>query len=79
MEAQKASDIESSASLNVAATKPGLKTWIRVGAIAAATALVGGVAAAWYYRKTLNTFREVESQGEIPDSGIPESEMDGDI
>jgi hypothetical protein len=30
-----------------------LPGWIKVGAVAAASALVGGLAAAWWYRKTL--------------------------
>jgi hypothetical protein len=35
--------------------------WLRVGAVAAASALLGGVAAAWYYRKTLAQLREAET------------------
>ena len=44
--------------------------WVRVGTIAAASALVGGLAAAWFYRKTLSRLREAED--EIPESGITE-------
>lgn len=32
-------------------TRP--RGWFRVGVLAAASALAGGLAAAWYYRKTL--------------------------
>ena len=42
------------------------KGWLKLGAIAAASALVGGLAAAWFYRKTLSQFREAEER--IPDS-----------
>jgi hypothetical protein len=39
---------------------------VKMGAIAAASALVGGLAAAWFYRKALSQLREAEN--EIPDS-----------
>ena len=42
------------------------KSWLRVGAIAAASALAGGLAAAWFYRKTLSQLREAEER--VPDS-----------
>jgi hypothetical protein len=35
--------------------------WLRVGFLAAASALAGGVAAAWYYRKTLARLRQAEN------------------
>ena len=40
--------------------------WLKVGAIAAASVLLGGMAAAWFYRKTLSQLREAEN--EIRDS-----------
>jgi len=40
--------------------------WLKVGAIAAASAVLGGMAAAWFYRKTLSQLREAENG--IPDS-----------
>ena len=40
--------------------------WLAVGAIAATSAALGGLAAAWYYRKALSQLREAEN--EIPDS-----------
>ena len=40
--------------------------WLRVGAIAAASALMGGLAAAWFYRKTLSRLQEAERR--LPDS-----------
>jgi flagellar basal body-associated protein FliL len=59
---------------DVSMRTPGISAWIRIGAIAGASALAGGLAAAWFYRKTLNTLREAESQSvniesEIPDAG----------
>jgi len=47
--------------------------WVKVGTIAAASAVLGGLAAAWFYRKTLSQLREAEN--EIADS---ESKIIGD-
>lgn len=44
--------------------------WLRVGAIAAASALLGGLAAAWFYRRTLSQLREAEDK--FPESRITE-------
>jgi hypothetical protein len=41
--------------------------WLKVGAVAAASAVLGGLAAAWFYRKTLSQLREAED-------GVPGSE-----
>jgi hypothetical protein len=35
--------------------------WFRMGVLAMASALAGGVAAAWYYRNTLARLRQAES------------------
>jgi hypothetical protein len=43
--------------------------WLKMGAVAAASALLGGLAAAWYYRKTLARLRQAEGQ-------TPETEPD---
>jgi hypothetical protein len=53
-------------------------SWIKVGAVAAASALAGGVAAAWYYRKTLNYLRQAEIRQGVPDFGISEEHIDKD-
>jgi hypothetical protein len=34
--------------------------WLKVGIVAAASVLAGGLAAAWWYRKTLKTLRQTE-------------------
>jgi len=65
---------ESSVYAKTVPAAPGLRAWVRLGAVAAASALAGGLAAAWFYRKTLNSLREAESNGahsqaEIPDNG----------
>ena len=42
--------------------------WLKVGAVAAASAVLGGLAAAWFYRKALSQLREAEEK--IPTSEI---------
>jgi hypothetical protein len=54
-------------------------TWIRVGVIAAASALAGGLAAAWFYRKTLNNFRQAEPPEENSEFGREETPAESDI
>lgn len=53
--------------------------WLRVGVIAAASAVLGGLAAAWFHRRTLSQLREAEN--EIPDSvpNITENETEEDF
>ena len=53
-------------------------TWIKVGAVAAASALAGGLAAAWFYRKTLNSLRQAESGSGNSDFRIQGRETDDD-
>jgi membrane associated rhomboid family serine protease len=48
--------------------------WFKVGAVAAASALAGGLLAAWWYRKTLNKLRQAEDDTLNPHFGIPENE-----
>ena len=62
-------DIESDVSKAIPETArrdPASNQWLKVGTIAAASAVLGGLAAAWFYRKTLSRLREAEN--EIPDS-----------
>lgn len=41
--------------------QPEQSGWFRVGVIAAASALAGGLAAAWFYRKTLTRLQEASN------------------
>lgn len=74
------SAVESAASANTDARTDGPHrgsvsgSWMGVGAIAAASAVLGGLAAAWFYRKTLRQLQE--AQHEIPDSGSAAIEDD---
>ncbi len=47
--------------------------WFRMVAVAAASAAAGGLAAAWFYRKTLARLREAEANN--PD-GAAESRLE---
>jgi hypothetical protein len=38
-----------------------LPGWMKVGAVAAASALAGGLAAAWFYRKAVTRLQNAES------------------
>ena len=65
-----------SAESSVAGGSP--PAWIKVGAIAAASALAGGLAAAWFYRNTLNKLRQAESEPNNSDFGIQKEVVDSD-
>ena len=53
-----ASSEETSPRSDSARRNPAPHGWLKVGAIAAASAVLGGMAAAWFYRKTLSQLRE---------------------
>ncbi|WP_109489026.1 hypothetical protein [Occallatibacter savannae] len=76
----KSSSSEPDASTAGAAT-PGTapQGWLRVGAIAAASAVVGGLAAAWFYRKTLSRLQDAGN--DFPDSlpNLTENETEEDF
>jgi len=55
-----------------------LPRWLKVSAIAAGTALAGGLAAAWFFKKTLITLREAEIDSANPDFRIPATHADED-
>ena len=50
--------IESYISIEKPAASAAASDWLRVGVIAAASAVAGGIAAAWWYRRTLNRLQE---------------------
>jgi hypothetical protein len=54
------------------APKGGSRSWLKVGVIAAGSAIVGGLAMAWWYRKTLRSLRQTGESGENTDFGISE-------
>lgn len=52
-----ASDVESTTSSETELVSQS-KDWLKIGIVAVASALAGGVAAAWWYRKTLAKLRQ---------------------
>jgi hypothetical protein len=54
-------------SLTSASDQPkdaGTSGWLKLGIIAGASALAGGLAAAWWYRKTLSKLHQVENSSQ---------------
>jgi hypothetical protein len=51
-------------------------SWLKVGVFAAASALAGGMAAAWFYRKTLTRLRQAENEAPDWEFGIPDDDAD---
>ena len=63
---------------NFPAEPDSASSWVKVGAVAAVSALAGGLAAAWFYRRTLRRMQAAES--DIEDSNfrtenLPEDEI----
>jgi hypothetical protein len=50
-----------------------------MGAVAVASALAGGLAAAWFYRRTLAQLRQAESNGHDPAIKASESGSEEDF
>jgi hypothetical protein len=70
--------LESARSTEQSATDGSRPAWIKVRVIAAASALEGGLAAAWFYRNTLNKLRQAESDPENSDFRIQKEVVDSD-
>ena len=45
-------------------------SWLRLGAVAAVSALAGGLAAAWWYRNTLRKLHQAAESAPNTESGI---------
>ena len=58
---------------------PAPHSWLKVGAVAAASAVLGGLAAAWFYRKTLSQLREAETRISPLQSAATEDESEEDF
>jgi ferric-dicitrate binding protein FerR (iron transport regulator) len=65
-----ANDLESAKYAETPETPERRPGWLRLGLVAMASALAGGVAAAWWYRKTLNKLHESGENRENPQFGI---------
>lgn len=47
-------------------------SWLKIGLVAVASVVLGGMGAAWWYRKTLIRMRQAEEAGQNPQFGIAE-------
>ena len=74
-----ATPIVSSTSTSSNGPASGLNKWLKVSALAAGSVLAGGLAAAWYYRKTLKTLQNADPPTSDSEFRIPDSETDFDI
>ena len=70
------SPIESEALTPTEVSSSMSSSWAKVGFVAAASAILGGLAAAWWYRKTLKTLRQTEEFDSNPKFGINSDESD---
>jgi hypothetical protein len=52
------------------AEKPRSSNWLKIAILTAGSALAGGIAAAWWYRKTLEKLRETGETQKNPHFGI---------
>jgi hypothetical protein len=48
--------------------------WLKLGVVAAASVLAGGLAAAWWYRKTLTQLRQTEERIDNSHFGISDDD-----
>jgi hypothetical protein len=60
-------------------TQPETTGWARIGLIAMASAVLGGMATAWWYRKTLIRLRQAEETTANPQFGITGSDSADEI
>ncbi|HWG19515.1 MAG TPA: hypothetical protein VG225_03225 [Terracidiphilus sp.] len=71
--------LDSDISQDTAESGTPLPPWIKVSAVAAASAVAGGLAAAWFYRKTLARLQHAENDAISTNFGISERESDDEI
>lgn len=74
-----ASDLDSDSSVPEKAQQAEPASWLKVGAVAATSALVGGLAAAWYYRHTLTRLQQAAAQPVVQNTDENPEDRDYDI
>jgi hypothetical protein len=65
-----ANHMESSTSSNSQDAGPASPGWLKLGFVAAASVLAGGLAAAWWYRKAVTQLRQAEEKSTDSHFGI---------
>jgi hypothetical protein len=71
------SNLESESSPETSHREHRQGSWLKVAALAGASALAGGLAAAWFYRKTLTRLQDANSETHGPEPR-PWMDEDGD-
>jgi hypothetical protein len=71
---EKATAFDSKASLTKPENGRTTSAWRKVATVAGASAILGGLAAAWWYRSTLLKLRQAEESDPHPDFGTAEEE-----
>jgi len=66
-----ATNLESDISADFRTAKENPVGWLKFALLTAGSALIGGVAAAWWYRKTLAKLRETREISNNPHFGMP--------
>lgn len=67
---EKSNGLDSYTSVVAEGARPATPTWLKLGAVAFVSAIAGGVAAAWWYRKTLSRLHQAAEETENPDFGM---------
>jgi len=68
------SSLESENPSTSSTADPAPPGWVKLGVVAVASVLAGGLAAAWWYRKTLIRLRQAEEKPINPHFGISEDD-----
>jgi hypothetical protein len=71
-----ANDMETTTSPAPSGAAP---AWVKWGVVAAASALAGGLATAWWYKTTLERLRQPQESGANPQYGISEEDRADEI
>jgi hypothetical protein len=66
-----ANDLESNTSSDPQAPRIRAGAWFKIAILTAGSAFIGGVAAAWWYRKTLTKLHENGETSNNPHFGMP--------
>jgi hypothetical protein len=72
------SDLESASLAQLPGSFEDKTHWVKVGLVTAVSALAGGLAVGWWYRKTLASLREVEDGASDSQIGISEGNPEGE-